>query len=163
MVGRRPKPTAIKEMMGNPGKRPLNECEPRPDGVPTCPRYLSKAARKEWRRVAPRLVAMGSGMLTEVDRAAFACYCQAVGRIEDAERELVKYGNVIKTPKGYPIQNPYLAIANKATDQIRQFAVEFGMTPSSRSRVQVGTAGARDAQTSRAESYFEADSGSLLN
>ena len=143
-------------MMGNPGKRPLNEREPKPSGVPSCPRFLTKPARKEWRRVAARLVAMGSEMLTDIDRAALACYCQAVGRLEDAERELVKYGNVIKTPKGYPIQNPYLAIANKAIDQIRQFAVEFGMTPSSRSRVQLGKAGAKSAETSRAESYFEA-------
>lgn len=150
-------------MMGNPGKRPLNEREPRPDGVPSCPRYLSKAARKEGRRVAPRLVAMGSGMLTEVDRAAFACYRQAVGRLEDAERELVKYRNVIKTPKGYPIQNPYLAIANKAIDQIRQFAVEFGMTPSSRSRVRVGTAGAKACPNQPSGELLRSGFGSLLN
>ena len=31
MAGRKPKPTAIKELEGNPGKRKLNNKEPKPD------------------------------------------------------------------------------------------------------------------------------------
>ena len=52
--GRRPKPTALKKLEGNPGKRPLNELEPVPPVASLrCPNYLLPEARKEWRRLAP--------------------------------------------------------------------------------------------------------------
>jgi len=55
---RRPKPTALKQLAGNPGKRPLNFSEPRFDPGPiTVPRQLGKLARVEWRRLAPLLQA----------------------------------------------------------------------------------------------------------
>jgi P27 family predicted phage terminase small subunit len=42
---------------------------------------------------------------------------------------------LVKSPSGYAIQNPWLSIANKAFDQMMKLMTEFGMTPSSRSRV----------------------------
>src|SRR5689334_3828108 len=51
--GPAPKPTAIKKIQGNPGKRPLNENEPQLEpGIPECPDYLDEIARKEWARIA---------------------------------------------------------------------------------------------------------------
>lgn len=80
----------------------------------------------------------GLGLLTEIDRAALAAYCQAYGRWVEAERNVQKYGTVMISPdKGWPIQSPYLAIANKALEQMHKYLVEFGMTPSSRSRIHV--------------------------
>jgi P27 family predicted phage terminase small subunit len=73
--------------------------------------------------------------MTDIDGAALAAYCQAWARWVEAEENLVKYGVVIKAPSGFPIQSPYLAIANKAMDQMTRLLVEFGMSPSSRSRV----------------------------
>ena len=69
--GRKPKPTAVKELEGNPGKRPLNELEPKPKKkAPKCPGWLDAEAKTEWRRVAKQLEELG--VLTEVDMAAFA-------------------------------------------------------------------------------------------
>jgi P27 family predicted phage terminase small subunit len=134
MAGRRPKPTRIKEIEGNPGKRPLNRQEPHPEPeIPACPEHLDDEARAEWGRIAPQLHALG--VLARVDRAALAAYCMCWSRWVEAETQLRKFGTVIKTAKGYPIQNPYLGIANTAVDQMRKFMTEFGMTPSSRSRV----------------------------
>ena len=49
-TGRKPKPTALKRLEGNPGKRPLNALEPVPPTVPLqCPRHLLPEAKKEWR------------------------------------------------------------------------------------------------------------------
>ena len=77
--GRKPKPTAIKELEGNPGKRQLNEYEPHPAAkAPTCPKWLDDDAKKEWRRLAKQMEQIG--ILTEVDMAAFAAYCQAYAR-----------------------------------------------------------------------------------
>ena len=48
--GRKPKPTAIKELEGNPGKHPLNASEPKPKKkAPACPKWLEPEAKKEWR------------------------------------------------------------------------------------------------------------------
>lgn len=116
----------------------MNASEPKPTGIPTCPRHLSKDAKSEWKRISQELLAVG--LLTKVDRAALAAYCQAWARWCEAERNVQKYGHVVKSPSGYPIQNPYVGIANTALDQMRKFLIEFGMTPASRSRLSVETA-----------------------
>ncbi len=132
--GRKPKPTRLKVLEGNPGKRPLNRNEPKPKvGIPRCPEHLSDEAKREWRRVSGSLAEMG--LLSRIDRAALAAYCQAWGRWVEAEEALRKYGVMIKSPSGFPMQSPYLAIANKAMEQMRAMLTEFGMSPSSRTRV----------------------------
>ena len=69
MAGRKPKPTAIKKLEGNPGKRKLNTKEPIPaKGMPECPQWLLAEAKKEWERLADLMNQMG--VLTEVDMAA---------------------------------------------------------------------------------------------
>ena len=58
--GRKPKPTAMKELEGNPGKHPLNTSEPKPNKkAPACPKWLEPEAKKEWRRLAKQMEAMG--------------------------------------------------------------------------------------------------------
>jgi len=132
--GRKPLPTYLRLLAGNPGKRPLNVNEPKPRAsIPRCPVHLNAEAKAEWRRMARRL--HGLGVLTEVDGTAFALYCQAYGRWVQAEQKLSEFGTVIKGPNGMPVQSPYLSIANRAMDQMRSLLSEFGMTPSSRSRI----------------------------
>ena len=46
-----------------------------------------------------------------------------------------KYGAMIKSPNGFPVQSPYLAIANRQADIMMRIASEFGFTPASRSRI----------------------------
>ena len=82
--GRKPTPTAIKELEGNPGKRALNDKEPKPQKkAPACPKWLEDEAKKEWRRLAKQMEQLG--ILTQVDMAAFAGYCQAYARWKEAE------------------------------------------------------------------------------
>lgn len=139
--GRPPKPTALKVIEGNKGKRPLPTNEVQPDiKIPRCPRHLSADAKREWKRITVELEKLG--LISEIDSAAMALYCQAYGRWIEAERkmdDLRKRGGgdglIVKSPKGYPIQNPYLAIANRAMEQVYQFLQQFGMSPSARSRV----------------------------
>lgn len=145
MRGRKPKPTHLKLVTGNPGKRRLNRAEPKLEagGVPQPPAELSSDARNEWRRVARQL--HQAGLLAGLDRAALAAYCQAYARWRAAERALavmaekdpVTAGLLIKTSNGNAIQNPLVGIANKAAAAMVRFAAEFGMTPSARSRIEV--------------------------
>ena len=136
MPGPPRKPTKLELLQGKPGKRPINDAEPDPPTrVPKCPAHLSDAARREWRGITKELKVLG--LISRIDRAALAAYCQAYGRWSEAEEEVKRHGLVVKAPSGYPIQNPYLAIANKALEQMHKFLTEFGMTPSSRTRVKV--------------------------
>ena len=140
-VGQRgpaPKPTALKELQGNPGKRPLNKQEPKFDPVietPSPPGHLNTYAKKEWNRIIPVLINVK--MLTEADLAAIAVYCQSYGRWVEAEKLVKTKGLTATTDKGNVIQRPEVGIANTAMRDIVSFAKEFGMTPSSRSKIEV--------------------------
>lgn len=133
-MGRNPKPTALKKLQGNPGKRRLPVAEPTPaPALPTCPTHIRGAGRKEWRRIASELFELG--LLTNVDRAALAAYCAAYGRWVDAEKFIRTEGLTQTTPNGFLIPSAYVGIANKAIEQMGKFAAQFGFTPASRSRI----------------------------
>jgi P27 family predicted phage terminase small subunit len=70
-----------------------------------------------------------------LDRAALAAYCNAYGLWAQATEAIQKYGAMIKSPQGFPIQSPYLAIANRQAEIMMRIASEFGFTPASRSRI----------------------------
>lgn len=143
-----PKPTKMKELAGNPGQRRLNEHEPKPRrGKVVCPSWLSKAARAEWKRIVPELDRLG--ILTHVDRVALAAYCQATAELEEATEILNREGRIITVP--IVVRNkqtgeekvvgekkavhPATRVQKEAYAHIRQFITEFGLTPSSRSRI----------------------------
>lgn len=153
MKGRKPKPTAIKKLAGNPGKRPLNKNEPKLTAkVLRVPDFLPDHAKKEWRRLA-RLLGE-NGIVTEADRAALTGYCIAWGRYVQAEENLKESSMILVTDKGYQYQNPWLSISNKAAEEMRKWAVELGMTPSSRSRVQAINGNDKTASEMLRESLF---------
>lgn len=136
MRGRKPKPTAIKNLEGNPGKRALNKKEPKVESkIPLCPSHLKGAARTEWNTLTKELHALR--LLLNVDRAALAVCCTAWADYVKASNKLVKEGEVIISEKGGMYQNPWVAIKKRSMDQVMKFYAEFGMTPSSRSRVKV--------------------------
>ena len=135
--GPAPKPTAVKILQGKPGHRPLPANEPKPDSgrLPSAPRWLSDEAKREWKRLAPRLWRVG--LLTEADHDALAMYCETWATWKRAEAQVQRKGEVVKTVNGNVIQNPYLAIANRAKRDALMLAREFGMTPSARTRISV--------------------------
>ena len=134
--GRKPKPSALKLLTGNPGKRPLPSDEPQiPASLPPAPDHLNELARGEWKRVAESLY--NCGILTALDRAALGAYCTAYARWAEAETKLEAEGFTIETSLGTIIQSPLVGIANKAAADMVRYASEFGMTPSARSRVKV--------------------------
>jgi P27 family predicted phage terminase small subunit len=132
--GAKPLPTKLKLIRGTLRSDRRNPCEAAVKAaLPDCPEELSEAAKDEWQRIAPELLALG--LLASIDRSGLALYCEAYARWIDAITSIQKYGAVIKSPSGFPIQSPYVAIANKAGEQVRLMLAEFGMTPAARSRV----------------------------
>ena len=129
-----PKPTALKLIAGNPGKKKLPQGEPKPMvEAPVPPKHLTAEARVEWERLAPILVRLK--LLTKLDRAALAAYCQAWARHVEAEEQVAKASALAFTHNGYPIVNPWITISRQAVDQMARFMTEFGMTPAARTRI----------------------------
>lgn len=150
-----PKPTALKKLAGNPGKRPLPENEPHPPvptHTPRAPRHLNDEGKREWRRIVKVLVRLG--LYTVVDRAALAMYCQAWGRWVEAENKLNEVDLVIASDKGNLYQNPWLGVASKAWSQLSKILPEFGLTPSARARLEVIP---QEDEPTLAEMLFGAD------
>lgn len=139
MKGRRPTPTSLKIIRGNPGKRSLSKDEPTPQAVcPPPPAVLSATAKKHWKVVAKQLYE--ADIMTVLDIDALTIYCEAYARWVEAGKAIQKEGAIItqKNHNGkveYLKQNPYLQIQQKAFDQMKAMLVEFGMSPSSRTRV----------------------------
>lgn len=130
----RPVPTALKLLAGNPGRRPINENEPQPEGeIPSRPDFLDDIASDEWDRVSLALYKLG--LLTSVDRSALAAYVVSYSRWVRAEQALRDSGLTSVTPSGFHRPNALVSVANAALDQMRRYLVEFGMTPAARSRV----------------------------
>ena len=136
------RPTVLRVLEGNPGKRPIKphvQMEART--IPEPPPFLSPHALEEWHRLAPGLFALK--LLADADVGVFAAYCQAYGRWKDAENTLLELrgkdpttlGMVIRSARGTPIVNPLIYIASGAMRDMHRLALEFGMTPSARSRI----------------------------
>lgn len=156
--GRKPRPTNIKVIAGTDRADRRNEQEPKPDlNRPDVPPHLSDEGKVEWGRVCEEAYALG--ILSNLDRAGLAAYCQAYGRWVQAEKALammaerdpVTRGLMIKTTNGNAIQNPLVGTANKAMQDMIRYAAEFGFTPASRSRI---SAQERDDKADPAAKYF---------
>ncbi|MBN2024069.1 MAG: phage terminase small subunit P27 family [Pirellulales bacterium] len=139
--GRKPNPSALNRLRGNPGKRATNKREPKIKAeIPPCPRHLDAEAKKEWRRVAGIL--QKHGLLTQVDRAVLVAYCRAWSLFVEADRHVRERGMTMVSPKtGAVYQSPYMNQLTAAMKDLVRFAAELGMTPSSRSRVKVDVDG----------------------
>jgi len=133
--GPRPKPRGLKLIEGNPGRRRLpNGAKPRPI-APEPPEWLSDAAREEWDRLAPEIEELG--LLTGADRAAFAGYCSAYASWVAAEGFLAAHGATVTAQSGYLMPHPMVAVARHERAAMHRLGQEFGLTPFSRSRIDV--------------------------
>lgn len=138
MRGRRPKPTKLKVLAGNPGKRPLPEGEPQFSGIPQCPEWLTDEAKAIWADVVPELVTLG--IVGRLDRMCLAIYCQTYARYMQAEAEIDKHGiTIIERGRDGVIlsykKNPAVTVSIEAQKLIRSFAAEYGLTAASRTKI----------------------------
>jgi P27 family predicted phage terminase small subunit len=139
--GQPPKPTALKLIEGNPGKRRINLDEPILEGdIPRPPPLLAGAALVHWAEVAPGLYVMGC--LSKLDAAALAAACLSWETIESttrllnraAEADKLTGGTIIKNG-GSVMEHPALKARRAAINDYLRMAVEFGMTPAARARL----------------------------
>ena len=131
MAGRRPKPQAVKDLAGNPGKR-KRRAELKPSGQAKCPTWLSGVAKTEWRRVSPRLEQLG--LLSALDQTGLAAYCETFHMWRMATLALKKHGQTYEH-NGLIKKRPEVSIAMDAMKALRLMENDYAMNPVSRSRV----------------------------
>lgn len=136
-MGRPRKPTALKVLHGDFVKDPQRRNRKEPEvesGFPACPSTLSSEARREWKRVTQELASVK--VLTGIDRAAIHHYADLWGRWREALLIVKKEGMIVSNENGQ-YEHPASKIASRLSDQIHKYLCQFGLTPASRSRIQV--------------------------
>ena len=129
-------PSNIAHLRSNPSNRPAPVLEPAP-GLQRlrAPKGMSASAQRRWRRLSTTLYQ--ARVLTAMDESALKLLVDSLEQYELANAEVQKSGLIILTTNGNYVQNPYLAIANRASDRIMRLLGQFGMTPSSRTGVEM--------------------------
>lgn len=119
--GRRPKPTKLKLLTGNPGKRELNADEPQftPADDLEAPKWMKGPALEEWNRIVTELSKLG--MLSVINTGALTGLC-------------VLFGNAIRASR-----TGNASEARNSWDGYRKYCNDFGLTPASAGRVKAGT------------------------
>jgi P27 family predicted phage terminase small subunit len=136
MKGRKPKPTAQKKLEGNPGKRKLNKREPRPKVSANITPAQIDAGMKNFALVyLPVLREMQ--VFTDADMAAFELMSVHYAMAWRAAEIVQQAGIIIKDKFGQLHKHPALQILRDNSAMFKSYAAEFGLTPSSRSRLQM--------------------------
>lgn len=132
--GRKPLPTNLKLITGTERPDRKNEQEPQvPVTIPDPPDYLDDRAQDKFVEMAGKLARMR--VMSDVDIDALAFYCVRWCDWREAVDKVAATGHIIKSPNGYPIKNPWASTMEKAHQDCMKILAEFGMTPSSRTRV----------------------------
>ena len=137
--GRPAVPTQLKILRGNPGKRRIKAEEPVPpsDGI-EMPAYLGEVAQRRWSVMLPLLQAVR--VMTRADIEALARYCDTYEWWLATRAKLKADGDTypILNDKGevkYVAQRPEVSIAHKLAAQLHALEADFGLTPSSRTKL----------------------------
>lgn len=150
--GRKPKPTVLKQLHGNPGKRAIALDEPEGVGdLWSPPAWFDAEQREQWHYAVDHAP---PGLLTGTDREVLAIWCVACVEHAKAAQEVRKLGQVVKTKDGNAIQNPFMGIMNRQAMVMLKAGSEMGFSPAARASLgsaapefnDAGTAG-RPART----------------
>jgi P27 family predicted phage terminase small subunit len=150
-----PQPTALKILRGNPGRRPLNKKEPKAlVGKPPFPEWLAAldpVTKEIYESLAHRLVKTKVLTENELESLAHLADSEALYRRLRVEIQAgfvyettTMQGAVMRRPK------PEMAMLLDLKRQIRQGLMDFGLTPSSRTKVQT----VEDAQKDPLEEFI---------
>lgn len=133
--GPAPKPTKVKELQGNPSKRKLNSHEPKPKRGAILPSELNAKAAKFIERVRP--VLDDTGILTDADIPALEMMANHYALAWRAAQIVNEQGLTVTDAFGSVHKHPMLQVMKDNSALLRAYMGEFGMTPSSRTRLQV--------------------------
>lgn len=154
--GRKPTPSHLKVVRGTNRADRMNDAEPNPRRArPSAPEHMSARGREAWDYVVDILDRMG--VLTEADALAVELLCEARAdwlsardAIEAAGGETYESVNGV-TGQRLVKAHPAVAMRSDAARRLQSLLAEFGMSPSSRTKVR---AEERDEKDDPAARYF---------
>ena len=131
-------PTEIKRQRGTLRDDRTNPNEPQsPLAIPPVPSWLSEEGQKSFVELSTLLHDMS--VLTQADEVSLTLLCDAYGDYKQAKEVINKLGPTqdVTSREGHTksIQRPEVLIANQAFTRVFQLLKEFGLTPSSRAKV----------------------------
>lgn len=133
--GRKPEPTVLRRLKGNPGKRPIPGGEPKPaPTMPIAPDFLGELALEEWNRVAGELHRIG--IVTGVDTTILAAYCTLYQQWREALQAVKTL--VVQTPSGRKAPHPQVTIMHTTLGLMYKYMQDLGLTPSARVKLATG-------------------------
>lgn len=140
-MGRNPKPTEQKRLLGNPGRVKL----PDPAKVIALPQVsgeapveLSEKAQGLWRKLrdqAPWIANTDSPLLMEL--------CKKMDFRDQLREQLAQSSPVLYTDKGYAYANPLVGMISTTEDDIIKMMSLLGLTPADRTKLGVAEVKAR--------------------
>lgn len=168
MRGRPSKPTSLKLVEGNRGKRAMNKQEPDPDYLAnlTAPTWLPGPAKKVWDEVAPHL--RSAKLLTNVDVDMLAMGCVAIAQYRNAATQVAN-APIVKAKKskdangkmvttGSDYVSPWVMLQSMSFKQAMTVFQQFGMSPAARTRIAVNPQGELfdDQKPKASNGYYDA-------
>lgn len=147
--GRPRKPTSLKVLHGDFEKNPQRKTknEPTPEvKTPKCPAHLPTLAKNEWKRICSELVELG--VLSLAERASLEQYCRAYAEWREAGKSLEQNGRFY-VEDGTTKENPAGKAMRSWAGICHKLLCEFGLTPSSRSRLTISEAETQDTKEAR--------------
>jgi P27 family predicted phage terminase small subunit len=139
--GPAPKPTSLRILHGDQKTRINDSIKPIP-GMPEAPDEMSFEAQDVWYYTLRQLKHMK--IISQADRDALACYCEAVAMHRKASAQLAKQELIVESQTGTPMKNPLIQVVRDSAAQMKAFAGEFGLTPRARSEIKVEKTDERD-------------------
>ncbi len=138
-AGRPPKPTRLKILQGNPGRRPLNKNEPRPQplDLPKPPEHMHQMGKELWNEVVPELCRVR--LLTRLDLPLLELFCESYAKFRQADEFIREHGEqfAVTNQRGeiqVVRENPAVSIRRNCVAAMNKIGQELGLSPASRSR-----------------------------
>ena len=139
-TGRKPYPMSMitatnKQHEGKKALAERTKNEPKLDSARlTCPSHLNEESKKEWRRIVKLYKQLDNPIVTDLDRNALEVYCENFSIFRQAHREIKASALLYKDRAGEARRNPYVIIANQASDQMKKYGEVLLLDPVSRAR-----------------------------
>jgi len=139
--GRKKIPTEIKKARGTLRKSRELDSQmevQKVDAIPTAPKWLSPIGEEQFNVVVNQLNSLG--MLYEIDLKLIEAYANSMALHIECEQQLRINGRIMvyRDEEGNPKHSqivPLQTVSKQALDQAVKLAVQFGITPSSRTKI----------------------------
>ena len=108
---------------------------PTPPPTPEPPDWITdERARSLWSQLLPELLRRKQYL--DLFSVELGRYCVAFGEYVRTNAEVDRLGMIVKSPNNFPIQSPYLAIRNRASETMLRLAADLGLNPVAQNRLE---------------------------